>query len=988
MEPAKPAIANGGAGKGVDPAVVEENVKALKSRVIKISKLREVFDKKEQELNEAKSSLAAAQQEIESLKTKLQDALTSTSIPGSLEASISLNAIPTATSNEGTRELEQLRKTLAEQKSIALQATSEHEKARRELITARERQKQAEETAQHLGQKIKATEMLNQQLEQTVRNNDDSKIDLANARTDIKKLNSKLQTKHHELSEAKGELIKLRADALEKAALFADQKKALESANGSKLEETNKELQDQIKELQHQLEDAQAEYHLESEMQKEQFKDTQEDLRTSKKAIEQLEKKSAEASLEITRLKEELRLARIPSAVQVAPAALISEPNKSAPNLSAIPVDRIELAIQSLEEMKTQFSMLQWIHGKKTNDAKIKALEEQVKTLTKEKQALVDALVVRTIEMPPRSMPSRKSSITSETVSAPTPSDTIPSAGSATTPMRKRKASTVTTITTTTPNTDTADTLRDDTPHPKRVAIWDEDFEEFGDGLFEASASESVIPTPRSEQGPSNSTSSTATPKAPTSKPKPIPVPAPPAPTPAPPKPAKLAKAKTTRATKVKPVPDTFANIQIRNISLNPYIPEPSDTLNYFSYLMDTSVALDKKLDSKLNTVSSLLPMKLQELFQAVEKKTHSIVEDVANYREKHVLAKDIVKSLQLKGSHPIPMSQSLSACEGNIVQFFVVLDRHLPDMHILSEWFLYSSKVILQRDVPSEKLAGTSILVRIITAVCRIKGERRFLPVLFYDVLRHYQDAKTCLVLCEAVASIWPAIVASYHDEALHGSSIVSPPRRILISAFQAILATFQESVKDENLEYGYKTFVKKCRWPTLENAPFANEVTEELMGLVIAPEFKQSLESDPGLMFNLQKALELLLVQTYDWIDVYNEFLKPHLLKMMMDKDLARFAIPLVANVALGHQATAAKTVASSSAGSPLTAYELICQVLEQILASNAEVEHQCVSARALIVLANRDKTKLQKTTSWYQGLDKDRVPEDVTSVLEELV
>lgn len=179
----------------------------------------------------------------------------------------------------------------------------------------------------------------------------------------------------------------------------------------------------------------------------------------------------------------------------------------------------------------------------------------------------------------------------------------------------------------------------------------------------------------------------------------------------------------------------------------------------------------------------------------------------------------------------------------------------------------------------------------------------------------------------------------------------------------------------------------MKKCRWPTLENAPFANEVTEELMGLVIAPEFKQSLESDPGPMFNLQKALELLLIQTYDWIDVYNDFLKPHLLKMMMDKDLARFAIPLVANVALGHQATAAKTVASS-AGSPLTAYELIFQVLEQILASSAEVDHQCISARALIVLANRDKTKLQKTTSWYQGLDKDRVPEDVTAVLEELV
>lgn len=148
--------------------------------------------------------------------------------------------------------------------------------------------------------------------------------------------------------------------------------------------------------------------------------------------------------------------------------------------------------------------------------------------------------------------------------------------------------------------------------------------------------------------------------------------------------------------------------------------------------------------------------------------------------------------------------------------------------------------------------------------------------------------------------------------------------------------------------------------------------------------------MESDPGPVFNLQKALELLLVQTYDWIDVYNEFLKPHLLKMMMDKDLARFAIPLVASVTQGHRATAGKTVASSSegAGSSLTAYEMICQILEQILASDAEVDHQCCSARALIVLANRDKAKLQKVTSWYRGLDKDRVPVDVAAVLEKLV
>jgi hypothetical protein len=99
---------------------------------------------------------------------------------------------------------------------------------------------------------------------------------------------------------------------------------------------------------------------------------------------------------------------------------------------------------------------------------------------------------------------------------------------------------------------------------------------------------------------------------------------------------------------------------------------------------MDTSVAQDKKLDSKLNTVGSLLPMKLRAFFQAIEKKTHAIAEDVANFRQKQVLAKDIVKPLRVVGSDPIPMSQSLSASEGNIVQFIVLLDRHLPHVRSL----------------------------------------------------------------------------------------------------------------------------------------------------------------------------------------------------------------------------------------------------------------------------------------------------------------
>lgn len=115
---------------------------------------------------------------------------------------------------------------------------------------------------------------------------------------------------------------------------------------------------------------------------------------------------------------------------------------------------------------------------------------------------------------------------------------------------------------------------------------------------------------------------------------------------------------------------------------------------------MDTSVAQDKKLDSKLDTVGSLLPMKLQVFFQAVEKKTHNIAEDVANFRQKQVLAKDIVKPLRVVGYDPIPMSQSLSASEGNIVQFIVLLDRHLPHVRSLRMCQIFVSYILSLRSL------------------------------------------------------------------------------------------------------------------------------------------------------------------------------------------------------------------------------------------------------------------------------------------------
>ncbi|KAF9422058.1 hypothetical protein BGZ94_008656 [Podila epigama] len=1058
MESLKSTPATPNAGER-DQAV-EENVKALKSRVIKISKLREVFDKKDQELNEAKASLVKAQQEIESLKVQLLDtqkavstAQANASKPTESKETSSAPSSLNDPKQPSLELVEKLRTTLENQTKILVAKTADHERILEQLRLSQERQKQAEDLAQQLGQKIKSTEMFNRQLEETVKNNDSDKVEVANLRTQVNRLNSKLQAKQNEVTQLKGELMKIRAESLEQTARFADQRSAWEKEKEKLSGEIQKGLQEQIDELNHQLEDNRAEYHVESEMHKEEIKDLREEVKTLqeenrriKETTTQLQAQNDASTKANSDLREELQHAR----AQLAAKPILNVTSNAPEVQKEVSKNSIELAIQSLEEMKTQFSMLQWIHGHKTNTAKVKALEEQVKTLTKEKQALVDALASRVVESRSLSWGVSSGSPSSTVVTAvsgpqPTVSDTIPSvntslrptAPTTTAPMptaptpttptkvapaataptktprgRKRKA-VVDTENLTSPShaaveapvglaQSSSDNIADNatspiSPTPKRMAMqshWEvEDFGEVTD--FEAS--DNVMPVasvnPRVEQIPSvntnkdTSTSGNTVPSVQT----PAIAPVPPTPTSlSASKATKQTKTKATRASKGKPVPtSSFADIQVRNISVNPFIPEPSDSLNYFAYLMDSPMTQEKKLESKLESVGALFPQKLQVLFQAVEKKALSIIDSVTAFRDKHVLVKDTLKNYAVEGLDPILIPQSLSPGESNIVQFLVLLDRRLPQLEIMYEWFFYASKAILQREtLSSNKIAAASILVRITTAICRIKGDQSFLPVLCFDILRHYQDAKTCLALCEGVASIWPAVIASYQEDE-DTPSVISPPRRVFISTFQAILATFQESLDGEQLTFGYMTFVKKCRWPQLDDAPFANELTEELVAMVVAPEFLEKSDKMPGLALNLLRALELLLIQTYDWIDVYNEFLKPHLLQMMMDREKFRFAIPLVASVTQGHQLTAATTTAASlSTGTTISGDEMIRQLLEQILASTAEVDHQCVSARALILLANHDKSKLQKAVGWYQSLeDKKHVPEDVVAVLKEV-
>lgn len=61
-------------------------------------------------------------------------------------------------------------------------------------------------------------------------------------------------------------------------------------------------------------------------------------------------------------------------------------------DVNQLPGKQLETALQTMEDLKAQFSMLSWMHGTQAGNQRTEALESQVKILLKEKQALQDEL--------------------------------------------------------------------------------------------------------------------------------------------------------------------------------------------------------------------------------------------------------------------------------------------------------------------------------------------------------------------------------------------------------------------------------------------------------------------------------------------------------------------------------------------------------------------------------------------------------------------
>jgi hypothetical protein len=96
---------------------------------------------------------------------------------------------------------------------------------------------------------------------------------------------------------------------------------------------------------------------------------------------------------------------------------------------------------------------------------------------------------------------------------------------------------------------------------------------------------------------------------------------------------------------------------------------------------MNSAIVDDSQAHTKLDLIATILPAKLDALFEAVQKKIPDIASTVKIYRKKSILYNDKVKVFSLDGFDDITITKSLSDLESHIVLLICLLDARFPEV-------------------------------------------------------------------------------------------------------------------------------------------------------------------------------------------------------------------------------------------------------------------------------------------------------------------
>ncbi|KAF9929873.1 hypothetical protein FBU30_001122 [Linnemannia zychae] len=949
---------------------VSENVKNIKRKVISVSKLMEIFKNKESEMEAIKKELEAARAQIDTLKQE---------------------AVRTPPTN--TNEIEEL-------------------KAETELTKSK--LKESEAQVNKLSQSLRSQQMLNHQLEEKTHGHERLNAEVLDLQKKLNIATKNLeQANRKRLSETttlREKLMKATAENTDKIAWMAENRKKWLQEEETRKSKREAELESKVEELQNRLEDVATERYLDSELAKEEVKTAEEKQQRLAKKVEELHEKQKALTKTIIDLRNEnseleRRLERqgsgdftelvgmdefeeiipeqdssqskpltkpgvepikSPTLNRVAKLSTPSSPSQTTTIPTQLSVDRLsqlqlDVALEHLEQLRTQFSMLRWTSGTTDEKQRIAILEEQVRSLTKEKNTLQETLLRQLTTSKPQLPFSSLAQPTVNTLSlcTPTADDTIARVES---PLRKSKKRKVDKDDTPL-NTDNAtSTLKNDFKDDH--VLEEEVMKEIEPGISITSPTMPVVlATPTGETGPTELAK--RKPGRPKKTSDVVPE-------------LSKQKRKYTKKDIASATTTDFSHVEIRNISINSLVPSITNPLTYFSQLMNSPIVDDSQAHTKLDLIATILPTKLNTLFDAVQKKIPEIVAAVKLARKKFNFYNDKVETWTLHGFEGIKISKCISTAETNIALLMCLLDARFPEMDIISKFFAFAYESILHGAAKEDQLETISILLRILTAVQRAKGNPKPIQVLAYDLLRETTIPKVTLFLSESVASVWPSIFvipAEAKDE--------EDPRRIMLTTFQAVLGYLQAGTTEGTKNY-FATFTKRCGWPVSDAAPYIDEIVKSLLETIFATNFTEKCQTTPGLEFTIRKALELLLVYGYDGEELYNDVLKPTLFKLIVDPERYIFALPLVASVV---REARCDTLIPDESSETNKARRPVLQMLNAILKAEATLSHQAQSAVAIVAMSNGQRDQLDDVSKWYEGLkqeERQSMPQVLRDVL----
>ncbi|KAF9555376.1 hypothetical protein EC968_008954 [Mortierella alpina] len=306
-----------------------------------------------------------------------------------------------------------------------IQARQENETLQRKLQAA---ERFMTEQATH----NRAMEMLNTQLTEKARASDKLEAELAAARKDLAKANKDRDQANRKLSESREAMMKTQAEQMSRAQWLEGEKKKWEEAHQPQVAE----LQDQIKELQEEVEelkenglrDEMTVDFLEASMIKDEIAEVRSELaqkndQLKSKTIE-LEKIAGELRA-VKKTVEEMKVTIealeqnqshdfeevIPGPKSEGPAAAILHPKAptevySLSTIQPVQPPRADLAqvassvhmnsvLRTLDDLKSQFSILSWTRDTEARDQAIATLQSKVMELTEAKESLQQQLLQR-----------------------------------------------------------------------------------------------------------------------------------------------------------------------------------------------------------------------------------------------------------------------------------------------------------------------------------------------------------------------------------------------------------------------------------------------------------------------------------------------------------------------------------------------------------------------------------------------------------------